>query len=199
MNLLSMNLLIDFNREICTFKCDELTPLSWVAFGIESCALWYLGRCQWQLSFARSRGNGSQVIFYVAPLRPGGMVRQLLFSNFTPLKNIGADFPARLTEPWQLGGTMIQIHGVREEATLGFMGYWLADCVVDLFLRGAVNAQVQFSRERVQLDGNVSLDEKRLAELASPDVVNYNPGDCVRDLKWPESMGAKPATGKTAL
>lgn len=184
-----MNLLIDFNREACRFQAEELMPLSWVAFAIESCALWYLGRCQWQLSFARMRGSGDTVQFYVAPLRPGGMVASLTWANYTPIKNLGTAFPARLLEPWAVrderDGTLIQAEGPSGEATLGFMGYWIGDGVTDLFLRGAVNARAQFSRDKIQLYGNVSLSPERFAELTDPEVRDYEPGQHVANLPWP--------------
>lgn len=184
-----MNLLIDFNREVCSFHANELHPLSWVSFGIESCVLWYLGRCQWQLSFARARLIASEVIFYVAPIRPGGMVGSLDWSNYTPIENLGAKFPRRLVEPWHVGddgpGTMIEARNLApEKATLGFIAYWVSDCVTDLFLRGAVNADAQFSLSLMQIRGGVSLSPERLREFASMNVRNYDPGSFVGQLPW---------------
>ena len=187
-----MNLLIDYDQQGVTFQADPLMPLSWVSYGLEAAALWFMGRAMWRLAFARSRGPSETVVFNVQPLEPGTR-KPLIWSNYTTLETLveETDFPFRLVEPWGIsptergGLTVMEGFNLKRETTMGSLAYGLSDCVTDLYRRGAVNAQCQYSLARWQIKASVGLSRKGLGEFINPDVTNYDPGDHVAQLPWP--------------
>ena len=185
-----MNLSLIARKDGLEFRLPYLAPLSWVAFGIETGALWFFGRSVFTLQFERSRcpPPSEEINFSILPLLPGG---SLEWSNAALLSDLPKNrFPVRLVAPWSLPGNQAETllnfeHLDITDKTLGFLAYGVADMVTDFFKRGAITVRTQYSLERAQLWANTGLTEPQARDLISLQTRDYNPEDYVGILPWP--------------
>ena len=84
------------------------------------------------------------------------------------------------------GARLIQSYSLKPDATLVMLAYALADATCDLFKRGAMTVEAQYSLAQCQIKGDVELDDDQLAQFASPAAHGYAAGDYVGMLPWPE-------------
>lgn len=178
-----MNLALTFTQNKTFIQVDGLAPLSWLASGLESCALWFFGRQCFHLGFTRMRTpNDDDIVVWGIPLTATGVVGPLRWSNHTTISAIVPHFPARLVHPNETKDNETVINFTNFPApntTIGALAYGLADATCDLFKRGATTVTCQYSLTLSQVWGNVGLTDRQLKELADPRVPDYQLGDHV--------------------
>ena len=170
----------------------DLAPIAWLGNAIETAALWFFGRGAFNLTLTRQRGASGALVLTVTPdTEPG----PLNFSGAAPISSLvqAQRFPARLVEPReptqddQRQVTMIQSYSLKPDTTLVMLAYALADSTCDLFKRGAMTVEAQYSLAQCQIKGDVGLDDDQLAQFANPAAHSYAAGDYVGMLPWPKN------------
>jgi hypothetical protein len=174
-----------------TATLPDLAPISWLGNAVETAALWFFGRGTFDLTLARHRSSADTMTLTITP---GSSPGPLNFSGAAPLSSLvqAERFPARLVKPWepskddQREVTMIQNYSVKQDCMLAMLAYGLADSVCELFKRGAMNVQAQYSLAQCQIKGDVGLNDDQLVQFADPAAHSYHPGDHIGMLPWPK-------------
>jgi hypothetical protein len=169
-------------RDKFTFAISPEMPLSWVAFGLETGALWFLGRAVFSFQLSRCPAPDHQH-FSVLPL---DVRRGFEWSNVVTLKQLHEEklFPQKLARSWKDIGeneTTFSLHSnaAFPTQTLGTLAYGLADITVDLFKRGAKTVRAQYSMERTEFWANIGMSSADIDQFMSLKFDDYLPHETV--------------------
>lgn len=179
---------IVFSPSDVLINVKDLMPISWLAHSIESAALWWLGRCCWEVEVTRSDPVDNGTVFVRSNPMVPGKTRAMVWSNFSELGTIFSnhDFPKRLTKPWNplvqsptASETTLQFEHIKPRTTLGQLAYGHADMVMHFYKLGAHTVKQQFSLELMQIWADVGMSKAQVEDLMDMKSKSYQPGDHV--------------------